>query len=365
VLRLVDPIPGAATVGLVQPGQDALWGAGSGGRSAQVAGWGDNDPAGRREPGMRYPADLRAATIPLQSDARCSTTVSGGLGTAFERATNLCGGTLQTGSTLGIDACQGDSGGPLVVDDVDGTRLLAGITSWGDGCGQRAFGAYSRIAALRTWISSIPGVTDGGPAAGGPGGTRQVSGLRRDSTTHRSVRLAWDAPADGTPPERYAVWQRTRPASDVVDELLGITTSTAFRASVPATRRGDPYTFVVRPLDATGSNGPGAVLRSGPRPDRTRPSMPGAVAVVRRERTAVVLRFTRATDPQSGIDRYQVQRRIIGRTPFVLMTVTSTPGRVRIDQLRPTDRVQVRVRAVDRAGNVGPWRTSQPVGPRT
>src|SRR5690606_17342351 len=125
-------------------------------------------------------------------DSACSSTVGGGYGTAFERATNLCGGTLRNGTRLGTDSCQGDSGGPLTVAAPDGSWRLAGVTSWGEGCADRTYGAYSRLHALRGWIDSIPGATDGGPAAGGPGNTHAVGNLRTATSSWRTVTLAWD-----------------------------------------------------------------------------------------------------------------------------------------------------------------------------
>lgn len=49
------------------------------------------------------------------------------------------------------DACQGDSGGPLVVD-----RILAGVVSWGKGCGRPEFpGVYTNVASLRLFVQYV------------------------------------------------------------------------------------------------------------------------------------------------------------------------------------------------------------------
>ncbi|NXW56350.1 PRS56 protease, partial [Eurystomus gularis] len=111
------------------------------GTACYIAGWGslyEEGPA----------ADVvMEARVPLLSQETCR----GALGRDLLTSTMFCAGYLSGG----IDSCQGDSGGPLACQDPSSNRfVLYGITSWGDGCGERGKpGVYTRVAAFVDWLS--------------------------------------------------------------------------------------------------------------------------------------------------------------------------------------------------------------------
>ncbi|XP_051885553.1 ovochymase-2-like isoform X2 [Pristis pectinata] len=79
----------------------------------------------------------------------------------FKGETLLCAGFPSGGR----DACQGDSGGPLMCRREGGSWTVAGVTSWGMGCGRSwkdnerkspnnrgTPGVFTKVKALRSWI---------------------------------------------------------------------------------------------------------------------------------------------------------------------------------------------------------------------
>ncbi|CAG0913570.1 unnamed protein product [Notodromas monacha] len=103
----------------------------------------------------QYQNILKASTevdVPLVEHRECENRLQNTrLGVSF----NLHEGFLCAGGEAGKDACKGDGGGPLVCD-IQGTWQLAGIVSWGIGCGEQDVpGVYAKVANYLPWIESV------------------------------------------------------------------------------------------------------------------------------------------------------------------------------------------------------------------
>lgn len=103
-----------------------------------IAGW------GRTEEGGSMSLVPLQASVPQVPQSRCSRIFG-----SFMTSDNLCAGGI--GSK---DACQGDSGGPLISKSSTGRFMLAGVTSYGMGCGRNGVpGVYTKISHYVTWIN--------------------------------------------------------------------------------------------------------------------------------------------------------------------------------------------------------------------
>jgi secreted trypsin-like serine protease len=94
--------------------------------------------------GGSSPDTLRKVTVPIVSNSVCEDSYGTGSITSSMLCAGLAGG--------GKDSCQGDSGGPLWVD-FNGSRVQAGVVSFGVGCARPNFyGVYSRTSTLAAFI---------------------------------------------------------------------------------------------------------------------------------------------------------------------------------------------------------------------
>lgn len=93
---------------------------------------------------------LRGVTIPLVTNVTCNQPESYD---SKVTANMFCAGKVEGGQ----DACQGDSGGPATID-VAGRPHLAGVVSWGKGCGRaKKYGVYTRLHMFLPWIQTTTG----------------------------------------------------------------------------------------------------------------------------------------------------------------------------------------------------------------
>lgn len=99
-----------------------------------------------------FPDVLNVVTVPYVKNKICKNKY--GNGDITKRM--ICAGNLKNG---GVDSCQGDSGGPLTWKDTDtGRWKIAGVVSWGIGCGEKQYpGVYAEVEEVLEWIKSNSG----------------------------------------------------------------------------------------------------------------------------------------------------------------------------------------------------------------
>uniref|UniRef100_A0A3B3QRC3 Ovochymase 2 n=1 Tax=Paramormyrops kingsleyae TaxID=1676925 RepID=A0A3B3QRC3_9TELE len=139
-----------------------------------VTGW------GRIKEGGCTPATLQQVDLELLEAHRCQHVLKT-VRPVVKGFTVVCAGPERGGR----DACQGDSGGPLACPGVDGRWVVAGVTSWGKGCGRNwasnggkpptkrgSPGVFTDTRLLLPWIKSIirQGMRSSGWPCGVPDG---------------------------------------------------------------------------------------------------------------------------------------------------------------------------------------------------
>ena len=152
VLTLAEAVTDVPIIMPMRPGDipDYL----SPGAPVFVVGWGNQSLTG-----SSYPEAIRAGALVVFPDGACgrnepykigSVTFDGFNWDEADPALMVCAAGV-TASGKVIDACQGDSGGPLIGGQSGALRLI-GLVSWGDDCGTRHPGVYTRIAAMAEFL---------------------------------------------------------------------------------------------------------------------------------------------------------------------------------------------------------------------
>lgn len=109
------------------------------GITATAIGWGYTRP----DDSFSAPSKRQQVNLPIVTNEECNAAF-------YEEITGtmMCAGYL----TGGKDTCNGDSGGPLVINQ-NSKWLLAGVTSWGEGCAKPGYyGVYARVSEFKSFI---------------------------------------------------------------------------------------------------------------------------------------------------------------------------------------------------------------------
>ena len=120
---------------------------------AFIAGWGALQ-AGDNGQQQTFPDKLRGAYVRMVPGVECAQRFISYYGQVDD--SQLCAGSVQGQ----VDTCQGDSGGPLYRVSETSSRpvSVAGITSWGIGCGSASTpGVYTQVTAYANWIQARTG----------------------------------------------------------------------------------------------------------------------------------------------------------------------------------------------------------------
>lgn len=120
------------------------------GHRCWVTGWGKDAFGTQGE----YQSVLKEVDVPVVNNGECEQILrQTRLGPYYQ----LHPGFLCAGGEPGKDACEGDGGSPLVCA-VNGVWKVAGLVSWGIGCGQPGVpGVYVNMGHYSGWIESIMG----------------------------------------------------------------------------------------------------------------------------------------------------------------------------------------------------------------
>lgn len=121
-------------------------------KNALISGWGNTKATVNGQGPVSYPDNLQYAEVPIVDNSTAEQWYYDFGYDAGSVKDNMIAAGFEKG---GVDACQGDSGGPLAVKNSNSNWILAGITSWGEGCAEAQLpGIYTRVSSFSDWIKT-------------------------------------------------------------------------------------------------------------------------------------------------------------------------------------------------------------------
>lgn len=179
VLTLSEPVTDVQIVMPMRPSDVSDYVAP--GATVTVMGWGNQSTTGNR-----YPEFLRLGALRVFPDASCGRdepytitdiTFDGFDSDEADPARMVCAAGVTNEGKV-IDACQGDSGGPLVGGEGASLRLV-GVVSWGEDCGTKHPGVYTRISAMTDFLIAQQAIATLAPTIAPGLGIEPLSGALR------------------------------------------------------------------------------------------------------------------------------------------------------------------------------------------
>jgi trypsin len=189
-----------------------------------TAGWGQLSSGGR------FPTAIRDVGVQSVSPGTCRTLYPLSL---FAPGFDACAGDVERG---GRDTCQGDSGGPLEGRRPDGTWVLVGVTSRGDGCADPfSPGVYARPDRVADWLA----------AQGVPLAAPVVPPRGQADTRRPRIRVVDTTVRVGRPFDvRYSVTDNSRRTAEEIVVLNWRTGSAGFEATALGSAKSGERYFV-------------------------------------------------------------------------------------------------------------------------
>jgi len=136
LIRLLTPLKFTDFIQPIELGNEDI----GEGTVCTATGWGVME-----EGSMFLASTLQKVDVPVITDEEC-----------YEIYASLMRDNMVCAGTEGKDSCSGDSGGPFVCPSADGnSSILAGVTSWGQGCGRAGHpGVYTEVKYFYDWIQT-------------------------------------------------------------------------------------------------------------------------------------------------------------------------------------------------------------------